>query len=239
MAVQEEYTGSDGFKRDRYKVVRQELKQTMPARVIRERDMPSINVSSGGGFKGLEPGIYHARCDLIADLGVRETQYGDKHKVYIRFTVPDQVVEKEDGEKFQMSIGTQITASLGKKANLRKMLEAWRGKPFTDEELKGFDLTKLLNAPATLVVSTYMADGEPKPKIENVLRCKQEVGALLRAPVSYSVESTDAELADAPPWIREIIEEQRAAAGNEQQNQAAAHQADEDEGYAGDDGIPF
>jgi len=42
------------------------------------------------------------------------------------------------------------TASLNEKANLRKDLESWRGRPFTVEELQGFDLEKVVKAPCML-----------------------------------------------------------------------------------------
>jgi hypothetical protein len=37
------------------------------------------------------------------------------------------------------------TLSLGDKASLRKDLESWRGKSFTEDELRGFDLRNLLD----------------------------------------------------------------------------------------------
>lgn len=205
--------------------------------------MVNIKVSGKheGGFRGLETGIYNARCDLIADLGMQETNFGEKHKLYIRFAVPDQELEDKDGNKFQMSIGTTLTASLSKKANLRKMLESWRGKPFSEEELEGFELTKLLDAPATLVVGSYLKDGEERAKLDNVIKCKAQVGALIRTPAAFSTESSAKELAEAPEWIREKITEQMAnghAAGEAEQQNGAAHQADEDAGFADDD-IPF
>lgn len=243
MFVERVYTDEKGFVRSEYLTTRQTIVPNMPARVIREKDMPMINVSEtgGGNFKSLEAGIYGGRCDLIADLGLQETRFGEKHKVYIRFGIPDQVVEKDDGEKFQMAIGQTFTASLSKRSNLRKALEAWRGKPFTAEELKGFDLTKLLGAPATLVVEEYTQDGETKSKIGNILRSKSDPGKLFREPVSYSEDSTPAELETAPNWIREKIQEQQAArkggAEQERQHEAASRQDDEDAGF--EDDIPF
>jgi hypothetical protein len=203
--------------------------------------MVKIMVSaSSEGHKGLEPGIYNARCDLIADLGMQETDFGIKPKIYIRFAVPDQVLEDQDGNKFQMSIGRSVTASLSKKSNLRKMLEGWRGKPFTDEELKAFEITKLLNAPATLVVATFVTpSGEERSKIENVLRCKAEVGTLLRTPAAYSAESSNKELEDAPEWIRTAIQagqkggtDEEAELELQRQHEAACAATDEDD-------IPF
>jgi hypothetical protein len=177
--------------------------------------MVAIMVSGkgDGNFKGIDPGVHNARCDLIADLGMQETKFGQKHKLYVHFAVPGMEAEDKDGRKFQMGIGQSFTASLSPKSNLRKALEAWRGKPFSDEEVEGFDITKLLNAPATIVVGTFISNGEERSKLDNILKCRTSVGELIRKPVAYSTESTKAELAEAPQWIREKIEEQLALKG--------------------------
>lgn len=206
--------------------------------------MVSISLSSkGGSFKGLEPGVHNARCDLIADLGMQDAgKYGMKHKIYLRFSVPDQTGETEDGEKFQFSIGCKYTASLGKKANLRKALESWRGKPFTEEELENFELTNLLNAPATLVVGTYLdKEGNERPALQNIIRCKQPVGELIRPAVAFSTESTAEELKEAPEWLRNILLEAKGEtpAAEEQEKQHEAAQQAEDDYQDGDDDIPF
>jgi hypothetical protein len=242
--VQVTEVNEQGFTIDRYVVKQTWLKPTIPDRVMRESEMPKITVSEtgGGSYKGLEGGVYQGRCDMIADLGLQETKFGEKHKIYIRFAIPGQVVEKDDGTKYQMSIGQTFTASLSKRANLRKALEAWRGKPFTEEELKGFDLTKLLNAPATVVVEEYTHEGETKSKIGNILRCKDPVADLDHAVVSYSVESTDAELEEAPQWIRDKIAEQKAAEGEREKQEEAAGKADDEAAQAEggwEDDIPF
>src|SRR3990167_2490369 len=44
------------------------------------------------------------------------------------------------------------------KANLRKHLEAWRGKKFTKEELDGFDVEKLLGVNCQLQVIHNLSD---------------------------------------------------------------------------------
>ena len=53
-----------------------------------------------------------------------------------------------DGRPF--SISREYTASIGDKANLRKDLEAWRGRPFSAEELRNFSLENVLGAPCLL-----------------------------------------------------------------------------------------
>jgi hypothetical protein len=41
---------------------------------------------------------------------------------------------------------------MNEKANLRKFLESWRGKKFTDAESESFDITKLIGVPCLLSV---------------------------------------------------------------------------------------
>jgi len=51
-----------------------------------------------------------------------------------------------------MSISKTYTASLNENATLYKDLVTWRGKSFSKEELEGFDLDKMIGAPANLEV---------------------------------------------------------------------------------------
>ena len=44
--------------------------------------------------------------------------------------------------------------------NLRKDLEAWRGKAFTSEELNGFDLVNILNVPCQMQIITKERKGK-------------------------------------------------------------------------------
>jgi hypothetical protein len=80
----------------------------------------------------------------IIDLGTHtedSPQFGRKtqHKMMIQWECPEYRIEIEkDGKKLDLprAISRRYTMSLGKKANLRKDLEAWRGKPFTDDEVR-------------------------------------------------------------------------------------------------------
>lgn len=103
--------------------------------------------STGGDFKPIPEGTYVATCVRIIDIGTQITTFqgADKlqRKVLVAWEVPDEMVEYE-GEKRPALIMQRYTASLSDKATLRKHLEAWRGKRFTDDELKGFDLRNVL-----------------------------------------------------------------------------------------------
>jgi hypothetical protein len=62
-------------------------------------------------------------------------------KIVLLFELCNETIER-DGKTAPISINKEYTLSLGKKSVLRKHLETWRGRPFTDEELKGFEVGK-------------------------------------------------------------------------------------------------
>ena len=63
----------------------------------------------------------------------------------INWELPNEkaIFDEERGEESFM-VGAEYTLSLNERANLRHVLESWRGKDFSEEELKGFDLKILL-----------------------------------------------------------------------------------------------
>jgi hypothetical protein len=99
-------------------------------------------------FEPAPEGLHRAVCVDVVDLGVQPTDWGEKHKVSIRW-----LIEEKDMSGKQYMVSSRYTLSLDKKANLRKVLETWRGRKFTAEELAGFDLEKLIGANCQLQVS--------------------------------------------------------------------------------------
>lgn len=134
--------------------------------------MAIMATDSGGGgdFKPTPAGNHRGVCTMVVDLGQQRVQsqmYGEKvkHQAYVAWELPDETIEwtdKDGNEKTgPMRIGKTYTVSLHENANLRADLESWRGRPFTAEELDGFDITKLLGAPALINV-THKQGGNGK-----------------------------------------------------------------------------
>jgi hypothetical protein len=102
-------------------------------------------------------GNYIARCYQMIQLGtIQENINGEikkLHKVRIGWELPTEtkVFKEENGEQ-PFVISQEYTLSLSENANLRKMLASWRGKDFTEDEAKAFDITKLLGVPCMLNV---------------------------------------------------------------------------------------
>ena len=89
-------------------------------------------------------GLQDAICYLVTDLGTQTGNFGPRRQVMIGWEFPDHRIEYEDGSKPMVKTAT-FTLSLHEKANLRKVAEGWRGRRFTQDDLrKGFDISKML-----------------------------------------------------------------------------------------------
>lgn len=107
----------------------------------------------------IEAGLHLARCYKMILIGtVQENMVINGKatiktlkKVRIGWEFPEmlKVFKEENGEQ-PLVIEQEFTVSMGDKANLRKMLESWRGKPYTDEEAERVDITKLLGQPCMI-----------------------------------------------------------------------------------------
>lgn len=132
--------------------------------------------SGGGSERELIPaGLQRAVCASVADLGTHMDKQWNKLKRLVRLTFELADVRGEfevDGETKDLPrlMGKNYTLSLHEKASLRKDLQAWRNKPFTPEELAGFDISNLVGVPCMVNVEHYNgSDGKQRAGIGGVL----------------------------------------------------------------------
>jgi len=126
--------------------------------------------SGGGNFKRVPPGVYIGRCYSLIDLGTQTTvgQYGEKQQHKLRLTWELFGEDEQgapltidiDGVEMPMTISKSYTVSLHEKSALRKDLSAWRGRDFSDEEAKAFDVSKLIDAYCMVNVTTSETNGK-------------------------------------------------------------------------------
>lgn len=112
-------------------------------------------------------------------------------KILLIFELPNERV-MQDGAKAQ-TVSKEFTCSLSEKANLRKVLESWRGRPFTKEELEGFDVMNVVDVPcminvihkqsgagktyADIAAITSLPKGtQPLPRVNELVRYEIEHG---------------------------------------------------------------
>ena len=126
--------------------------------------------SGGGNFKRVPAGAYIGRCYSLIDLGTQLSsgQFGEKlqHKIRIGWELFGEDENGEpltvdvDGKTMPMTISKSYTVSLHEKAGLRKDLAAWRGRDFTEDEAKAFDVSKLVGAYCMVNVTTSETNGK-------------------------------------------------------------------------------
>src|SRR5437879_4627556 len=104
-------------------------------------------------FTPAPAGLHRAVCVDVVDLGWLEDNFDtSKRKPKVRL-VWEIEEEMEAGKRFLIASQYNVPISLtSKKSSLVKDLIAWRGRPFTDEELKAFDTERLIGAPCQLSV---------------------------------------------------------------------------------------
>jgi hypothetical protein len=67
-----------------------------------------------------------------------------------------------------LSIAKSFTVTLSEKSNLRKDLQMWRGRDFTAQELRGFELKNVLGAWAMLTVTHTESNGKTYTNIAGI-----------------------------------------------------------------------
>ena len=113
-------------------------------------------------FKIAPTGSHLARLYRIIDLGTQKSEYMGKvnmlRKVKFFWELHGDDLKTDEGKPLIQT--RNYTLSLGEKASLRKDLESWRGKSFTDDELRGFDLTNLLDKWCMITVQHRESNGK-------------------------------------------------------------------------------
>lgn len=170
--------------------------------------MGFIAKDSGGesNFKKVPPGVYVARCFSLIDLGTQTTdgQYGtkDQHKIRIGFEIfgdddeGNPLTIEVDGNMMPLTISKSYTLSLHEKSGLRKDLAAWRGRDFTDEEARAFDVSKLVGAYCMVNVTTSENNGKTYTNIAGLTPLPQALKNAKPAPVHGNIMFD----LDQPDW---------------------------------------
>lgn len=165
-----------------------------------------VSGSSGKEFTPAPIGAHQAVCVDVIDKGLMDTPWGQKRKIDIRWQISEDM---ENGKPFLVT--KRYTASLNEKANLRKDLESWRGKAFTEAELEEFDVDVLIGVNCLVNV---IHNTDPKGRVwANV----QTVTPLVKGMVK---------MAASPDYVME-------------RNRKAENQSDDTTHDEDEDAVPF
>lgn len=187
----------------------------------------ATNSGSGANYDPAPQGNHVARCISMVHIGTVEEEYlGEKkmqNKVRITWELPEEkkVFKEENGEQ-PFVLSKEFTLSMHEKSTLRKWLESWRGKAFTEEESKQFDVAKLVGAPCLLnVIHKEKKDKSMRADIASIstlpkgMVCPNAINPL----VVFSVNDFKQEIFDTfPDFIKDKIKSSREYKAMQQPN---------------------
>lgn len=162
------------------------------------------------GFSPIPEGVHTAVCYGLIDLGTQYSEKFDKkaQKVLIMWELPDETYKTEDGEEKPRMLSKEYTMSLHEKSGLRKDLQAWRGRTFTDEELAGFDLQNILGKGCQIQIIHKDNNGKTYANIASIMGLPK--GMTTKQPENFVVFDLDnpnalQELNSLPQWVQDKI----------------------------------
>lgn len=142
-------------------------------------------------------GSHRAVCVDVIDLGEITTTWQGESRTRHMVRLVWQIDEVDASGK-RHHVRRDYTASLGDKAALRRDLEAWRGRPFTAEELSGFDLETVIGSSCLVqIVHREGSRGGVFANVAAVMRLPKGMKPL--EPVPYEREQARKDQEDIPP----------------------------------------
>lgn len=159
----------------------------------------------------IEEGIFNGVCSKLIDLGVQYNERFDNssRKIRLFWEIIGETIEI-NGEEVPRQVSKEFTLSLNEKSKLRQMLQSWRGKAFTPEELQGFDLKKILGTGCQLQIIHKEGNNGTYANVETVLALPR--GMTLPAPTEmvwfdFDDPSTYPAFSKLPRFVQEKIAE--------------------------------
>ena len=179
--------------------------------------MPLVFSSKGSGnSKRVSPGSHFAVCDMVIFLGMQEV--GGMfpklaQQIYVRYEIPaERWSYEKDGKQMEgpAVIGRTFTASMHKKAALRKGLESWSGKTFTEDEASAFDVATILGKACMLTVTESESGGNIYSNISGMSSLpKGSASVKAELPLRYYAPDDMTCFESLPEWIRDKIKAQK------------------------------
>jgi len=140
-----------------------------------------VKATSSGNFKPIplpKPTTTVARCYSLIDIGTVDSIFQNKlqgkvHLIFLTWELPKfkAVFNEEKGEQ-PFVVSEEFRLSTKDNSNLAKLVSAWRNKPFTTEEEKGFDPTVMVGKTCLVQImhirkKKFKEDTIPDDKITN------------------------------------------------------------------------
>lgn len=171
-----------------------------------------VSNNEGSGFSPIEEGTYFAVCYGLIDVGDVYSENFDKCTP--KFSILWELIGAEplhmDGKDVNRTVSKSYTKSLNPKSNLRKDLRAWRGREFTEEELKRFDMVNILGASCQIQIVNATNNGKTYSNIAAIMNLPKGMPKPIPTLEQVYWDFEDHEIGDdawdkIPPWLQNII----------------------------------
>ena len=172
---------------------------------------------SAGDFKITPEGQHIMVCCRVIDLGTQKTEFQgetkDQRKVLIGWELPGERVSV-NGEDLPMIHYAKYTWSFHEKANLRRDLEAWRGKRFKEEDFSGppngFHIKNLIGVPCYgQIVHDTGGNGKTYANLASIMAFpgkRDDWPRVEGKPIFFDLDEFDADaFADVPEYWQGVI----------------------------------
>ena len=176
--------------------------------------------NSGGDFPKAPVGTHVARCYQVIDLGHQKITWQGAEKWTPKILLTWELCNElmDDGKPFAVS--NRYTLSLAETSQLRPALESWRGKPFTEEESKGFDVKNVLGAYCMLGVVHNTTNGKTYANVSAILPVPKGMAKppAVNLPLHFDLDRDD--VAILPEWIQGVVKKSREYSGEQAEEQS-------------------
>jgi hypothetical protein len=179
-----------------------------------------LKEEAGGKDFAIAPqGNHLACCYRIVDFGTQKTSWEGniklKRQLHFSFELHGNDADDQpllvDGKP--MVVSKRYNMSFFETASLRLDLESWRGKPFSTDELAGFDLSNVLGKFCMLnVLHQKVESGKTYANIKGISPVPSALKSMIPDQVNpsviFSLDAFDQKVFDGlPDWMKEIIQQ--------------------------------
>lgn len=128
-------------------------------------------------FETVPAGVTAARCIDVVDLGMITTNYNGEIKTQHKIEIYWVTQHRNSENTFNLTVRQRYTLSLNENSNLYKDLVSWRSKPFTEEEVMGFDVENVIGAPCYINIIHNQAGDKTFANPTSIMPLPKEVQA--------------------------------------------------------------
>ena len=162
-----------------------------------------------------DPGVYPARCIVVAELGHHPNRFYNPDKDKPEYEYRQELLIAwelselmQDGRPF--AISWRDRNHLSEKSNLYKLLTGWRGKPFSQLEMRRFELKNILDKCCYLNLVESPPDRNNKTwiNVETAIPLPKGMICVPRVNdlIDFSINDIEMPLfAQLWPWVQDYI----------------------------------